>query len=348
MGEKHKREEVEEELRLKSSQMAQLHERQEEIMKKLEENVNIVESTKNAMENSCKIQDDSETEEKAETHVAVEQSSCVGNTSLKATDENRDSDHTSAPEVMPLLEKEIKFDTNPSQEESTASNLQNLDDETMSSVQQDQTPNQHNREVAPPTNTVKSKEAARKNILKYVGAMKAKEDAEQKEEGGVEKATNGREAGSQVNGNGQKEEKRISSTENDSQEELRSNGQEINEKSNGSNVPEKFQEGGEQVPVKMRAQKCKQFNDDKDSSEGSTLEDQNLSSALKRLAPTGTKEETEEEEENSKGQCGGFESTSSREDQLQRATSAVSSGNNTLKRNWRKSSKKKRKSTHVL
>merc|ERR1719495_2179761 len=60
--EKHKREEVEEELRLKSSQMAQLHERQEEIMKKLEENVNIVESTKNAMENSCKIQDDSEIE----------------------------------------------------------------------------------------------------------------------------------------------------------------------------------------------------------------------------------------------------------------------------------------------
>ena len=109
-----------------------------------------------------------------------------------------------------------------------------------------------------------------------------------------------------------------------------------------------MQDGAEKVAVKMRVQKCKESNDDKGTSEGSTLDDQNLSSALKRLAPTGANQEADEEGENGNGQCAGFESTSSRDNRLQRATSAVSSGNNTLKRNWRKSSKKKRKSAHVL
>merc|ERR1712032_118156 len=186
---------------------------------------------------------------------------------------------------------------------------------------------------------------------------KAKEDAEQKEEGGgMEKKTNGKEPGLQVNGNGHpvtmqkeaKEEKSLSPVENDSQEEeLRPNGQEVIEKSNGSYELGKLQDGAEKVAVKMRVQKCKESNDDKGTSEGSTLDDQNLSSALIRLAPTGTTQE-DEEEESRQAQCGGFESTSSRDDRLQRGTSAVSSGNNTLKRNWRKSSKKKRKSTHIL
>ena len=138
-----------------------------------------------------------------------------------------------------------------------------------------------------------------------------------------------------------KEEK----SENELQEELRPNGQEMIEKSNGGNVHGKFFGGAGHVAVKMRAEKCKEFNDDNDSLDGANLDDQNLSPALKRLAPTGSKLEGEEEENR---QCGGFESSSCREDRLQRATSAVSSGNNTLKRNWRKSSKKKRKSTHVL
>merc|ERR1712025_494459 len=133
------------------------------------------------------------------------------------------------------------------------------------------------------------------------------------------------------------EEKGGSSAEN---EELLPNGEEMIEKINGSILPGKVHEGGEeQFVVKMRVEKCKEIIGDEDS-----LDDQNLSSALKRLAPTGSKQETEEEEEEEKsnnGQCGGFESTSSRDDRLQRATSAVSSGNNTLKRNWRKSSKKK-------
>merc|ERR1719237_1471361 len=118
------------------------------------------------------------------------------------------------------------------------------------------------------------------------------------------------------------------------------------EKNNGSNVNGEFWDG--QVGVKMRTEKCKEFNGDNDSLDGANLDDQNLSSALKRLAPTGAKQEAEEEGENDKGQCAGYESTSSRDNRLQRATSAVSSGNNTLKRNWRKSSKKKRKSAHVL
>merc|ERR1719295_1499993 len=113
-----------------------------------------------------------------------------------------------------------------------------------------------------------------------------------------------------MNGNGQlvttqKEEQSASSTENDSQEELLPNGQEMIEEINGSKMPGKFQEGGDPAPVKMRTQKCKQFD------ESTTLDDQNFLSALNRLAPTGRKEETEEEE-NSKGQCGEFESTSSR------------------------------------
>merc|ERR1712181_119216 len=139
-------------------------------------------------------------------------------------------------------------------------------------------------------------------------------------------------------------EKSILLAENGSHEEKeqqRPNGQEVIEKGN-------VHGGAEKVAVKMRAQKCRDSNDDKGPSEGSTIGDQNLSSALKRLAPTGIKQETEEEEENRQEQCGGFESTPSTEDQLQRDSSTVCSGNNTLKRNWRKSSKKKRKSTHIL
>jgi len=354
LEEKQKREQVEEELRLKSSQMAQLHERQEGIMKKLEENVNIMESTKNAVESSFKTQDDSETGQKVETPVAAEKSVCSDNASLKATAENGHSDLSSAPKVMALLKEETELRTDLSQ----TSNFPNIT-EMESSSQEDPTPTQHDRETTHPDNTVKTKEAARRNILKYVGKMKAKEDAEQKEEGGgMEKKTNGKEPGLQVNGIGHpvtmqkeaKEEKSLSPVENDSQEEeLRPNGQEVIEKSNGSYELGKLQDGAEKVAVKMRVQKCKESNDDKGTSEGSTLDDQNLSSALKRLAPTGTTQETEEEEEeNRQAQCGGFESTSSRDDRLQRGTSAVSSGNNTLKRNWRKSSKKKRKSTHIL
>merc|ERR1719234_2326753 len=120
--EKEKREQLEEELRLKSSQMAHLHERQEVIMKKLEENVNIVESTKSAMENSFKIQDDSQPEQKVETPVAVEKSICAENTSLKATAANGHSEFPSASKVTPLLTEETELRTDLSQ----ASNLPNI------------------------------------------------------------------------------------------------------------------------------------------------------------------------------------------------------------------------------
>ena len=99
--------------------MAHLHEKQEGMMKKLQENVNIVESTKNAMENCSKVEHNSETEQKAETDVAVQKSSCG------ATVQNRHSDHTSAPQVMPVLKKKME---DLSQAESTASNLQKLDE----------------------------------------------------------------------------------------------------------------------------------------------------------------------------------------------------------------------------
>merc|ERR1712150_47645 len=175
---------------------------------------------------------------------------------------------------MPVLKKKIE---DLSQAERTSSNFPKLD-ETGHSVEEAETPNQ---EIAPPNNSVRSKEAARKNILAYVGKMKAKEDAEGSEEGGAEKKTNGQ--GCQVNGNGNvgsmqkeaEEEKSASSVENQLEEELRPNGQEMIEKSNGSNVNGEFCDG--QVAVKMRAEKCKEFNGDNDSLDGANLDDQNLS-----------------------------------------------------------------------
>merc|ERR1711881_18614 len=131
-----------------------------------------------------------------------------------------------------------------SQAESTASNLQKVD-KAGQSVEKDESPKRE---------PVKSKEAARKNILAYVGKMKAKEEKEEKE---VEKMKakeekEEREAGKmkakeekgerevEKNGNGfnlapmqdePEEEKGGSSAEN---EELLPNGEEMIEKINGS------------------------------------------------------------------------------------------------------------------
>merc|ERR1719210_968389 len=130
---------------------------------------------------------------------------------------------------------------------------------------------------------------------------------------------------------------------NDRQEKERVDVEEKIAESNGNIIPGSLrEEGDEEVPVKMRAQKKTngEVNDNSDN--------QNMSSALKRLVPTEKGQGAEEDD-----QCGqsenfdNSENTAGADERVQRAASAVSSGNNTLKRNWRKSSKKKRKSAHI-
>merc|ERR1712062_270169 len=119
--------------------------------------------------------------------------------------------------------------------------------------------------------------------------------------------------------------------------------------SNGNITPGMLcEEGDEEAPGKMRAQK-KTNGEVNDNSDLSTSDNQIMSSALKRLVPTEQGQGTEED--NQCGQAENFDNseiTAGADERVQRAASAVSSGNNTLKRNWRKSSKKKRKSAHIL
>ena len=196
-------------------------------------------------------------------------------------------------------------------------------------------------------NGVKSKEAARKNILQYVGKMQAKEQKEAKE-----LISRGGESSPQVNGTGPAVAGHVATaapTANDKQEKERVDIEEKIAESNGNIIPGTLcEEDAEEVPVKMRAQK-KTNNEVNDNSDLSTSDNQNMSSALKRLVPTEKGQEAEED--NQYGQAENFdnsENTAGSDERVQRAASAVSSGNNTLKRNWRKSSKKKRKSAHIL
>merc|ERR1712083_1086619 len=173
--------------------------------KKLEENVIIVES----MENPSKIEDDTESEK---------------NTPKAAAENDRSS----------AFELKKKTESSTGLEKGKTNNVQDLD-ETEGGEQKDPTVKQQDRETAPPYNPVKSKEAARRNILKYVGKMKAKEA---------------------------EEEESLTPVENGFQEELRPNGLEVIEKSDGGNVT--GGEGDEKIPVKMRPQK--DLDDEKETS----------------------------------------------------------------------------------